>query len=72
MKRLPWWAIHLADLLVMAAFAVVLIEQDAPAWAITLLIYLATKPSRVAHAADMGAIQTTIRVETRKQQEEEA
>ena len=58
------WKVRAAiDLTVAAAFAVMLWSQGAPTWAITLLVYLATKPSRVSLAGDLAAVQSTVRVE---------
>ena len=55
------WKVRAAiDLTVAAAFIVTMYSQGAPTWSLTLVLYLATKPSRMTLAGDMSALQTTI------------
>lgn len=50
----------LADAFVVLAFGLVAFSQGAPAWALTLLLFCATRSSRLDTAADLGALQEAI------------
>lgn len=56
-----WRVVALIDFAVLVAFMVSLWMYDAPTWAMILLVYMATKPSRIAYAADLGALQLSIK-----------
>lgn len=61
MKLIDWRLRAAADLIVLAAFLFVLSSQDAPGWAMTLAVFIAIHPSRIAIAGDLAALQTTVK-----------
>ena len=57
---LDWRARAAVDAAVALAFAGIMYSQGAPGWAITLLLYLSTRASRLAVAADVAAVQSSV------------
>jgi len=61
-KRMLDWRARLAvELLVLLATLAVLRWSEAPAWAVVLTIYVATRSARVDAAADHGALHDELR-----------
>jgi hypothetical protein len=50
-----------AELLILAIFYVVLRQQDAPAWAFTLLVLIGTRASKLELHNGLGYLQQTLR-----------
>lgn len=50
----------LADLLWLAGVAGYMVYSDAPGWAMALLFFVATRPSRLDSASDARAVQSTV------------
>lgn len=57
-----WRTRALIDLVVLCVIAFIMHVQGTPAWAQTLLVYIATRPSRLDMAGDFAALQSTTRV----------
>lgn len=66
MNRIGWKVIVALDLVVVAIFAAVMLSHDAPRWAIALLLYLETKPSRIRLMYDLRSVQTSVRAAVRE------
>jgi len=58
---LPWRFRMAGELAVMAVCLLGLKWYDAPGWAYILLGYVGTRTARLDSAADLGALQSTIR-----------
>lgn len=63
---LEWRVRAVADLLVLASVGTIMGYQDAPAWALALLFYIGTRPSRLDMAGDLSAIQTSIKAKAKE------
>lgn len=50
------------DLVMLAFFAVTMYTSGAPTWALWLLLYVGTRPSRLEVFATIRALQSTLRV----------
>ena len=62
-RRLSGWRQVLAfEIILQIAFGIVLWSQGAPAWAITLMFFIASRSSKVAVSANLGVLQTTIKI----------
>ncbi len=61
MKTLDWRIRLTLEAVVLITFASVMASQGAPPWAVTALLYIGTRSSRLDIAGDLGALQVSIK-----------